>query len=70
MDGLDWMDGWIDIKNVVLYGYKTCDVKGRTWLNIFENRVLRRTFGPKRNELIGGCRRLHNCFVIYTLHLM
>jgi hypothetical protein len=27
---------------------------------VFENRVLRRIFGPKREELIGGWRKLHN----------
>jgi hypothetical protein len=27
---------------------------------IFENRVLRRIFGPKRYEVTGGCRKLHN----------
>jgi hypothetical protein len=27
---------------------------------VFENRVLRRIFGPKRNEVIGGWRKLHN----------
>jgi hypothetical protein len=27
---------------------------------VFENRVLRRIFGPKRDELIGEWRRLHN----------
>jgi hypothetical protein len=26
----------------------------------FENRVLRRTFGPKREEVAGDWRRLHN----------
>jgi hypothetical protein len=36
---------------LVLYG---C----RTW--IFENRVLRRIFGPKRDEVAEGCRKLHN----------
>jgi hypothetical protein len=25
-----------------------------------ENRVLRRIYGPKRNEVTGGCRKLHN----------
>jgi hypothetical protein len=29
-------------------------------LRIFENRVLRRIFGPKREEVAGGWRRLHN----------
>jgi hypothetical protein len=27
---------------------------------VFENRVLRRIFGPKRDEVTGECRRLHN----------
>jgi hypothetical protein len=28
-------------------------------LRIFENRVLRRIFGPKRDEATGGWRKLH-----------
>jgi hypothetical protein len=27
---------------------------------MFENRVLRRIFRPKRKEVVGGWRRLHN----------
>jgi hypothetical protein len=27
---------------------------------MFENRVLRKIFGPKREEVAGGWRRLHN----------
>jgi hypothetical protein len=27
---------------------------------VFENRVLRRIFGPKRDEVTGDCRKLHN----------
>jgi hypothetical protein len=27
---------------------------------VFENRVLRRIYGPKGDEVIGGWRRLHN----------
>jgi hypothetical protein len=27
---------------------------------VFENRVLRRIFRPKRDEVTGECRRLHN----------
>jgi hypothetical protein len=27
---------------------------------VFENRVLRRIFGPKRDEVTGECRKLHN----------
>jgi hypothetical protein len=29
-------------------------------LSVFENRVLRRIFGPKRDEATGEWRRLHN----------
>jgi hypothetical protein len=29
-------------------------------LRVFENRVLRRVFGPKRNEVTGGWRKLHD----------
>jgi hypothetical protein len=27
---------------------------------VFENRVLRRIFGPKRDEVTRKCRKLHN----------
>jgi hypothetical protein len=29
-------------------------------LRVFENRVLRRVYGPKRDEVTGECRKLHN----------
>jgi hypothetical protein len=29
-------------------------------LRVFENRMLRRTFGPKRDEVMGEWRKLHN----------
>jgi hypothetical protein len=29
-------------------------------MRVFENRVLRRIFGPKRDEVMGGWRKLHN----------
>jgi hypothetical protein len=29
-------------------------------LRLFEHRVLRRIFGPTREEVVGGWRRLHN----------
>jgi hypothetical protein len=29
-------------------------------LRVFENRVFRRIFGPKRAEVTGGWRKLHN----------
>jgi hypothetical protein len=27
---------------------------------VFENRMLRRIFSPKREKVAGGCKRLHN----------
>jgi hypothetical protein len=37
------------------------DIKvGRQKLRVFENRVLRRIFGPKRDGVTGGSRKLHN----------
>jgi hypothetical protein len=35
------------------------DIKGRI-LKTFENKVLRRIFGPKRDAVVGGWRKLHN----------
>jgi len=29
-------------------------------LKVLRNRMLRRIFGPKRKEMVGGQRRLHN----------
>ena len=29
-------------------------------MRVFENRVLRRVFGPKRDEVTGDWRKLHN----------
>jgi hypothetical protein len=47
---------------VVLYGCETWSVtlKEEHILRVFENRVLRRTFGTKREEVVGGWRRLYN----------
>ena len=47
---------------VVLYG---CEIWSLTLreerrLRVFENRVLRRLFGPKREEVTGEWRKLHN----------
>jgi len=32
---------------------------GERKLRVFENRVLRRILGPKRDEVTGECRNLH-----------
>jgi hypothetical protein len=47
---------------VVLYGCKSWSLTLReeSRLRVFENRVLRRIFGPKRDEVTGEWRRLHN----------
>ena len=47
---------------VVLYGCKTWSVTLREEcrLRVFENRVLRRIFDPKRDEVRGEWRKLHN----------
>jgi hypothetical protein len=47
---------------VVLYGCETWSLALREEhrLRVFENRVLRRIFGPKRNEMIEGFRKIHN----------
>jgi hypothetical protein len=47
---------------VALYGCKTWSLTFREKyrLRVFENRLLRRIFGPKRDEVTGGWRKLHN----------
>jgi hypothetical protein len=51
---------------VVLYGCETWSLtlREKHRLRVFENRVLRRIFGPKRDEVTGDWRKLHN----YELH--
>jgi len=52
----------IIILRVVLYGCETWSVTLREErrLRVFENRVLRRVFGDKRDEVTGEWRKLHN----------
>ena len=47
---------------VVFYGCETWSLTLREErrLRVFENRVLRRIFGPKRDNVKGECRKLHN----------
>jgi hypothetical protein len=47
---------------VVLYGCETLSLTLREEhrLSVFENKVLRRIFGLKRDETTGGWRELHN----------
>ena len=50
------------ISPVVLYGYETWSLtlQEERNLRVFENMVLRKIFGPRRNEVMGEWRRLHN----------
>jgi len=50
------------ILSVVLYGCETWSLTPRKEprLRLFENGVLRRIFGPKRDEVTGEWRKLHN----------
>jgi hypothetical protein len=45
-----------------LYGCEVWSliVREKHRLRVFENRVLRKIFGPKRDELMGDWRKLHN----------
>jgi hypothetical protein len=47
---------------VVLHGCETWSVTLRAGhrLRVFENRVLRRMFGPQKDKVTGGWRKLHN----------
>jgi hypothetical protein len=47
---------------VVLYGRETWSltVREEHKLRVFENRVFRRIFGPKRDGVMGGWRKLYN----------
>jgi hypothetical protein len=47
---------------VVLYECETWSftLREELWLKVFENRVLRRIFGPKRDEVTGAWRKLYN----------
>ena len=47
---------------IVLYGCETWSLTLRKErrLRVFENRMLRRIFGPKRDEVTGEWRKLHN----------
>jgi hypothetical protein len=52
---------------LVPYGYETWSltVREEHKLKVFENRVLRRIFGPKRDRVTGGWRT--RSFIICTL---
>jgi hypothetical protein len=55
---------------IVLYGCESWSftLREERRLRVFENRVLRRIFGPKRDEVIGEWRRLHKkeLYAVYS----
>jgi hypothetical protein len=57
--------------SVVLYECETWSltIREEPRLRVFENRVLRKVFGPKRDEVTGEERKLHNeeLSVLYSL---
>jgi hypothetical protein len=54
--------GGVIILPPVLYGCETWSLPLREErkLGVFENMVLRRIFGPRRDEVTGEWKRLHN----------
>jgi hypothetical protein len=50
------------IMPIVLYGFEAWSliIRKESRLKVFENRVLRRVFGPKRDEVTGEWKKLHN----------
>jgi hypothetical protein len=59
---------------VVFYGCETWSLTLREEhrLRVFENRVLRRIFGPKRDEVTREWRRLHNeeLYAVYSSNII
>ena len=55
-------DIWNYTLPVVLYGCETWSLTLREErrLRVFENRVLRKVFGPRKDQVTGEWRKLHN----------
>ena len=51
----------IPLISVIVYGCETWSLtlREKRWLKEFENRVLRRIFGPKMDEVTGDWRKIH-----------
>ena len=57
---------------VVLYGRETLSLtlREKSRLGVFENRILRRIFGPKRDENVCGEGSTMRNFIVCTVHLI
>jgi hypothetical protein len=56
---------------VVLYRCErwTLILREEHGLKVFEKRIIRRIFGPNKDEIAGGWRKIHYiCFITCTLH--
>jgi hypothetical protein len=53
---------------LILYLCETLTLWTEQRLRVFENRMLRRKFGLKKEEVTTGCRKVNNvqCHAIYT----
>jgi hypothetical protein len=58
-----------EVLSAVLHGCETWSLTLREErrLKVFENRVLRRVFGPKRDEVTGEWRKLRNKELPYPI---
>jgi hypothetical protein len=59
------------ILSVVLYGCGAWSftLRGERRFRVFVKRMLRKIFGPKKEEIKGGWRKLHiACFIIHDVH--
>jgi hypothetical protein len=50
----------VTILDVQFYPVRSLTLRVEHRLRVFENRVLRKSFGHKRDEIRGGWRKLHN----------
>jgi hypothetical protein len=62
---MQWTDlvGHLNLSTVFTYTVSKSELTGlreEHRLRVFETRVLRRIFGPKRDEVTGAWRKLHN----------
>jgi hypothetical protein len=50
----------LDLPDFYGCGTWSLTLREELWLRMFQNRVLRRIFGPRKDEVTGEWRKLHN----------